>query len=46
MVKYVCGYTIIYQTENNVLQSMEQHQAKLKSEVAYLKRQCLGLSYS
>ena len=35
MVKSVCGYTIFYQTDNNVLPSMEQHQVKLKSEVAY-----------
>ena len=26
----VCGYTIFYQTDNNVLPSMEQHQVKLK----------------
>ena len=30
MVKSVCGYTIFYQTDNNVLPSMEQHQVKLK----------------
>ena len=29
MVKSVCGYTIFYQTDNNVLPSME-HQVKLK----------------
>ena len=28
MVKLVCGYTIFYQTDNNVLPSMEQHQVK------------------
>ena len=40
MVKSVGGYTIFYQTDNNVLPSMEQHQVKLKSEVAYHKDQC------
>ena len=40
VVKSVCGYKIFYQTENSVLQSMEQHQVKLKSEVAYPKGQC------
>ena len=30
MVKSVCGYTIFYQTDSNVLPSMEQHQVKLK----------------
>ena len=30
MVKSVCGFTIFYQTDNNVLPSMEQHQVKLK----------------
>ena len=30
MAKSVCGYTIYYQTDNNVLPSMEQHQVKLK----------------
>ena len=30
MVKSLCGYTIFYQTDNNVLPSMEQHQVKLK----------------
>ena len=30
MVKSVCGYTIFYQTDNNVLPSMEQQQVKLK----------------
>ena len=30
MVKSVCGYTIFYQTDNNVMSSMEQHQVKLK----------------
>ena len=30
MVKSVCGYTVFYQTDNNVLPSMEQHQVKLK----------------
>ena len=29
MVKSVCGYTIFYQTDNNVLPSIEQHQVKL-----------------
>ena len=40
MVKSVCGITILYKTENNVLPSMEQHQVKFKSEVAYPKHQC------
>ena len=40
MLKSVCGYTIFYQTDNNVLPSMEQHQVKLKAEVAYPKEQC------
>ena len=31
MVKSECGYTIFYQTGNNVLSSMEQPQVKLKS---------------
>ena len=35
MVKSVCRYTIFYQTDSNVLPSMEQHQVKIKSEVAY-----------
>ena len=39
MVKSVCGYTIFYQTDNNVLPSME-HQVQLKFEVAYPKDQC------
>ena len=26
MVKSVCGYTLFYETDNNVLPSMEQHQ--------------------
>ena len=26
MVKSVCGYTIFYQTDHNMLLSMEQHQ--------------------
>ena len=30
MVKSVWGYTILDQTDNNVLPSMEQHQVKLK----------------
>ena len=30
MVISVCGYTVFYQTDNNVLPSMEQHQVKLK----------------
>ena len=30
LVKSVCGYTIFYQTDNNVLPSIEQHQVKLK----------------
>ena len=30
MVKSVGGYTIFYQTDNNVLPSMEQHPPKLK----------------
>ena len=30
----MCGYTIFYQTGNNELQSIEQHQVKIKSEVA------------
>ena len=30
ILKSVCGYTIFYQTDNNVLPSMEQHQVKLK----------------
>ena len=30
MVKSVCGYTIFYQRDNNVLPSMEQHRVKLK----------------
>ena len=34
MVKSVCGYTVFYQTDNNVLSSMEQHHVKLKLEVA------------
>ena len=46
MVKSVCGYTIFYQTNNNVLPPMEQHQVKLKQEVAYLKDQCQGPFYS
>ena len=37
MVKSMCGYTIFYQIDNNVMLSMEQHQVKLKSEVAYPK---------
>ena len=41
MVKSVCGYIIFYQTDNNVLPSMEQHQVKLKSEVAYPKGQLM-----
>ena len=40
VVKSVCGFTIFYQTDNNVLSSMEQHQVRLKSEVAYPKSQC------
>ena len=40
MVKSVCEHTIFYQTDNNVLPSMEQHQVKLKPEVAYSKGQC------
>ena len=28
--KSVCGYTIFYQTDNNLLLSMEEHQVKLK----------------
>ena len=40
MVKSVCGYTIFYQTDNNVLPSMEQHQVQLQLEVAYPKGQC------
>ena len=40
MVKSVCGYTIFYQTDNNLLPSMEQHQVKLKQEVVYPKAQC------
>ena len=42
MGKSVCGicrYAIFYQTDNNVLPTME-HQVKLKSEVAYPKDQC------
>ena len=39
IVKTLCGYTIFYQTDN-VLPSMEQHQMKLKLEVAYSKGQC------
>ena len=35
MVKSVCRYTIFYQTDRNVLPSMEQHQVNIKSEVAY-----------
>ena len=35
MVQLVCGYTIFYQTDNNVLPPIEQLQVKLKSEVAY-----------
>ena len=46
MVKSLCGYTIFYQTNNNVLPSMEQHQVKLKTEVAYPEGQCSGPSYS
>ena len=38
--KSLCGYTIFSQTDNNVLPSMEQHQVKLKSEVAYPTGQC------
>ena len=34
------GYTIFNQTDDNVLPSMEQHQVRLKSEVAYHKGQC------
>ena len=30
MLKPLCGYTIFYETDNNVLESMEQHQVKLK----------------
>ena len=44
MVKSVCGYIIFYQTDNNVLPSMEQ-EVKLKSKVAYPKGQCWGFSY-
>ena len=40
MVKSFCGYTIPYQTNNNVLPSMDQHQVKLKLEVVYPKAQC------
>ena len=40
MVKSVCGYTIFYQTDNNVMPSIDQHQVKLKQGVAYPKRQC------
>ena len=46
MLKSVCEYTIFYQTDSNVLPSMEQHQVKLKSEVAYTKDQCWGPSRS
>ena len=38
--KSVCGYTIFYRTDNNVLPSMEQYQVKLKSELEYRKGQC------
>ena len=37
MVKLEWIYTIFYNTENNLLTSMGQHQVKLKFEVAYLK---------
>ena len=37
MIKSECGYTIFYQTDNNLLPSMEQYQMKFKFEFAYPK---------
>ena len=44
MVKSVCGYSIFYQIDNNLLPSMEQHQEKLMLVVAQPKGQCYGPS--
>ena len=33
MLRSECGHTISYQTDNNLLPSMEQQHVKLKSEV-------------
>ena len=38
----MCGYTILYQIDNNMLPSMEQQQVKLKLEVTYPQGSVLG----